>query len=398
MKNRILIIGAGASGLMAGIQAAAMGASVTILESNDKPGKKLLASGNGKCNLTNLYLGREEIRSDEKKKAFQILEQFPVEKTLAFFHKLGIETIDKNGWVYPITDQSSSVLRVLLLEAEYLHIKIKTKETVRQIRRGKEGFLVKTDSWEYSADRVIISCGSPASAVQGSSGDAADFAGKLGIDCKAFLPALVPLRLKGNAFGKWAGIRFRGSVKLLVDGKEILSDTGILQTTDFGISGIPVFQVSRYAVQAVHEQKKAELWIDFVPAMSRTELAENLQEKSRHCPYKSMRQLLSGLLPEKLIPFLLTKEQKASRENIEQLTGILKEYRTTVKDAAGLKFAQVCSGGICLSELTDHLESRKIRNLFFTGEALDVDGMCGGYNLQWAWASGYVAGRAAASE
>lgn len=388
MKKQIVVIGGGASGLMAAIQAARAGASVTVLEKNDRPGKKLLATGNGRCNMTNLRQGREYYRGGDPDRAFEIVSRFDVHRTIAFFSSVGIYTRNREGWIYPGTGQSSSVLRVLLMEAEYLKVKIKTRETVREIRREKGGsFLTVTEGWQYPSEAVIVACGSPASAVEGSSGLAEHLAKSLGHTFVPFLPSLAPLRCQGGWFSKWAGVRATGAASIYLDGEMAGREAGELQLTDFGVSGIPVFQLSRYAAAAIEQGRGVELSLDFLPDYDRESLPDFLAARQRQCPYKNVGELLVGLLPDRLIPLLVQEGQ-----SLEQTASKIKEFRMNVKGAASMKQAQVCSGGVPLGELTENLESRMVKGVYFTGEAADVDGACGGYNLQWAWSSGAAAG------
>ena len=392
MARQIVVIGGGASGLMAAVQAARAGARVTVLEQNDRPGKKILASGNGRCNMTNLEQNPLCYRGEDSLRAFEIVSRFSPQKTIGFFSSLGIYTRNRDGWIYPGTGQASSVLQVLLMEAAYRRVKLKTRETVQEIQKKADGtFLVATKGWQYPAEAVIIACGSPASAVEGSCGAAENLARQLGHRFIPFLPALVPLRCQGGWLSKWAGLRVSGAVSLYVE--DVLSgrETGELQLTASGVSGIPVFQMSRYAAKGLAQGKKVRLDLDFLPDYSREALAEYLEIRKQQCPYKNLRELLIGLLPDRLIPILVPESL-----DFWQTAGIIKAFPVKVTGTAPLKQAQVCSGGVPLEELTDHLESALVKHIYFTGEAVDVDGACGGYNLQWAWSSGAAAGTHAA--
>lgn len=391
--KKIVVVGGGASGLMAAIQAARCGASVTVLEKNDKPGKKLLATGNGRCNFTNRVQKASCYRTGAPERVARVLASFTEQDTEQFFEELGIRIRSRDGWLYPASEQAQSVLDLLLLEARYRKVKIKTRETVTAVEPSKDGYLVRTESWKYPADCVIICCGSCASQIAGSDGDALLFAEKLNLAFTPFSPALCPLRCGGKQFSAWAGVRVRAKVTLLAEGKKILSEMGEVQLTDYGVSGIPVFQVSRFAVLAAMQKKHPELQLDFFPELEKEELRKELQRRQENCPYKSPKELLIGLLPEKLISCLAGK-----RKSLEEIIEEIKQYQLPVTGQTDFGKAQVCAGGILLDQLTDSLESVQYPGLFFAGEALDVDGICGGYNLQWAWSSASAAGRAAAGE
>ena len=226
---------------------------------------------------------------------------------------------------------------------------------------------MRTEGWQYPADSVIICCGSCASQIAGSDGDTLRFADQLQLASIPFFPALCPLRCKGNQFSSWAGVRVRAK--------------------------IPVFQISRFAVRACMQKKRVELLVDFFPELTELELTAELVRRQEICPYKAPKELLIGLLPEKLIPVLIGKKKIP-----EEMAGAIKSYRLQITGQTDFGKAQVCAGGITLDQLTDSLESVQHPGIFFAGEALDVDGVCGGYNLQWAWSSGSAAGRAAAGE
>ncbi len=409
MPRQIVIIGAGASGLMAAIAAASEGASVTILEQNEKPGKKLLATGNGKCNLTNTDLDPGYYHSDDPEKAAAVLKMFTVKDTLRFFRNLGLRVFDRQGWVYPTTEQAASVLNLLLWEAERLGVHFKNREEVTAVYPDiKEGpWIIRTASWQYRADAVILSCGSRASSVRGSSDTAIRMADAIGIPRHPFLPVLVPLRIKETAVSSWNGTRVHAAVTLLINGSRAATETGELQMTAYGLSGIPIFQLSRIAVPALYEDAAVQVLLDFLPEMTSEEVEDEWRMRQANAPEKTNLQLLTGMIPEKIIPVVLSHAglrahdlphlaDHAEGGPVDRLMVCLKKFPLTITGTAAYEQAQVCTGGIALSALTETLECRKYPGLYVSGEAVHVDGPCGGYNLQWAWSSGYTAGCAAA--
>ena len=391
--KKVVIIGGGASGMMAAIQAARTGAAVTLLEHNEKPGKKILATGNGRCNLTNLVQEPSRYRSSQPDFPWKIITQYPLEDTLAFFSELGIYTKDRNGWVYPYSDQAAGVAQVLELEARHQKVKIKTTEEVTDIFREDGQYLVKTATWQYPCDSVIISCGSSASNVEGSSTTGYELAEKLGHTVVKPLPSLCGIRGKDNYYAKWAGSRMDGRITLEIDGETVGEEQGEILFTEYGISGIGVFQLSRYAVRGTDEGKIATYHLDLMPQLTKEELVKLLLDRQQAGSYKNPQELLIGLLPRKMIDALVKKTYEP-----EKIAERLKDWQVPVKGAYALRQAQICSGGVDPRELTDQLESRLHPGIYFTGEVIDVDGPCGGYNLQWAWSSGAVAGRVAAEE
>ena len=391
--KKVVIIGGGASGMMAAIQAARTGAAVTLLEHNEKPGKKILATGNGRCNLTNLVQEPSRYRSSQPDFPWKIITQYPLEDTLAFFSELGIYTKDRNGWVYPYSDQAAGVAQVLELEARHQKVKIKTTEEVTDILREDGQYLVKTATWQYPCNSVIISCGSSASNVEGSSTTGYELAEKLGHTVVKPLPSLCGIRGKDNYYAKWAGSRMDGRITLEIDGKTVGEEQGEILFTEYGISGIGVFQLSRYAVRGTDEGKIATYHLDLMPQLTKEELVKLLLDRQQAGSYKNPQELLIGLLPRKMIDVLVKKTYEP-----EKIAERLKDWQVPVKGAYALQQAQICSGGVDPRELTEQLESRLHPGIYFTGEVIDVDGPCGGYNLQWAWSSGAVAGRAAAEE
>ncbi len=388
--KQVVIIGGGASGLMAGIMAARSGAAVTILEKCEKPGKKLLATGNGRCNLTNQHQDLSCYHGDQEK-IRRVLKSWSSEDTLQFFHELGLWTRDRNGWVYPRTDQAVSVLQVLLQEFSRLKGKLKTREEVREIRKETEGFTVYTEGWHYSADAVIVACGTPASNIEGVSADALTLAESFGISSRAFRPSLVPLRcVRENWFAKWAGVRAQAELTLFCDGQLILKEEGELQLTDYGVSGIPVFQLSSAAGELLEQGKRPELQINFLPDLDPEEIRDKLAGLAEKDPAKRPEQLLAGLLPDRLIAAFCGK-----KTSVQEVLEKASSCRLCIAGLGALKQAQICAGGILLEELTDSMEAKAVPGLFFTGECTNTDGRCGGYNLQWAWSTGAAAGRKA---
>lgn len=390
-KTQVIVGGGGAAGLIAAIMAAENGAAVTILEQNENPGRKICVTGNGRCNLTNKDMRPEIFRGKQPEFAARILQQFTLEDTLFFFENLGVAFTDRKGWLYPRSNQAKCIPELLLLKARSLKVKIKTREKVEDVSYENGRWKVQTSGWTYEGDKVILANGSRASQVPGSDGSGYEIAGKLGHRIVKPLPALTGLKCKGNAFSAWAGVRTDAKVALLIDGEKFAEESGEVQLTDYGVSGIPVFQLSRYAIRALDEGKKVTLSVNFLPEYTSDTLKEYMKKRQELCPYQSEAELFLGLLPDKLI--------KMFRKQKKDLCETITAYVLEVKGSSGFEQAQICSGGVDTLQVdSETLESTLHKGLYFAGELLDIDGPCGGYNLQWAWSSGAVAGRSSAKE
>ena len=395
-KKKVCIVGGGAAGMIAAIMAARNHAAVTILEHNEKTGKKLLATGNGRCNLTNEKQEKMCYHSEHPELLWDILQNFPFEQTLDFFEKIGIYPVSKNGYFYPSSMQASSVQEVLEMEARFLKVKIKCKEHVKEIKvsdtKENPRFSVVTETWQYPADAVILACGSQASEIDGADGSGYTLAKQLGLKVINPLPALVPLKGKGNYFSKWAGTRIYGKIFLQSQNEIVQTEEGELQLTDYGISGIPVFQLSGLAAKLLQHQHSVTLMIDFLPDVTPKELEELLLKRKELCPYKTTKELCIGLFPKKLIEVLVDK-----KTDLSTLAEKIKKFSMEIVGTKPFSNAQVCQGGVSLEEISPKtMECKKIPGLYLAGELLDADGICGGYNLQWAWSSGACAGKEAA--
>ena len=393
-KKQVIIIGAGASGLMAGIMAARGGAVVTILEKEKKPGRKLLRTGNGKCNLTNTGDMRYAYHGTDPAFASRALDSFSVQDTIRFFTEIGLYTTSKDGWIYPYAGQAESVLACLLRECAKLKIKIKNNETVIAVTKKAGHFDVQTSTWTYRADCVILSCGTAASLVKSQLPcNGLMIAESLGHSTVPQRPSLVPLICEGAEKMGWGGVRIQGTCTLCVQGTELASETGQLQLTEQGVSGIPVFNLSGRALILLDGGLPVTLKLDFFPDFDREMTRAFLDNRRKMLGTEDMKSILTGLFPEKLIPALTS-----GAHSIEELTDNIKSCELSVKSSAGAASAQVMSGGIRTCEVNAATsESVICPGLFITGELLDIDGSCGGWNLQLAWSTGANAGRHAAS-
>jgi predicted Rossmann fold flavoprotein len=398
MKQQVIVVGGGASGLTAAIVAARSGASVAIMEHTSKPGKKILSTGNGKCNLTNMKQFDEAYRSNYPEFINKARKKVTVNEILDFFQDLGLVLTDRNGYIYPYSGQATAVLDALLSELNYLGVEIITDCQVKQI---KPDLTVITSSGKRKADAVILAAGSMAAPKTGSDGSGYELAKALGHKIIPPLPALVQLRCKETWYKQATGVRTEATVTLKVDGKVTASDRGELQFTDYGVSGIPVFQVSRFAVKGLKENKSVIIELDLLPTMDYTETIGLLTERRSRFAHRPAKEFLNGVINQKLIPILL-KEAKIHSGNVTQitedqikaLTDALKVLKTAVTSYNSFEQAQVCSGGIDTREVNpETMESSLIKGLYLAGEVMDVDGICGGYNLQWAWTSGILSGR-----
>lgn len=402
----VAVIGGGASGMMAAVTAAG-GAHVILLEHKDRIGKKILSTGNGRCNFTNIHQEPICYHSEDPLFPWKVVERFNAQAVISFFLQLGVYSKNRNGYVYPNSDQASAVLDAFRMELDRLKVEIWTGIECREIRPGKKGFTILTDQEPVRADRVILCAGSKAAPTTGSDGSGYNLAKKLGHRIIPVLPALTALKCEEKFFKSIAGVRANGSVSIWSEGECIAKDTGELQVTDYGISGIPVFQVSRYASKLLYEKKETEAVLDFMPDFTKEQINAFLRARAKTRPDKSAEMFLIGLFHKKLCDLWIRlseipRQRKAgelTEDEIARLTGLIKEFRVRVRETNPYDKAQVCCGGVDTREVNpETLESVYVPGVYFAGEILDVDGMCGGYNLTFAWASGYVAGRAAVVE
>lgn len=423
ISTDVTVIGGGAAGLMAAITAARCGAKTLIIEHMDRVGKKILSTGNGKCNYTNAQQGISYYRGENPAFVLPVLEQFCHEDTVQFFEELGIYPKVRKGYFYPASEQASAVLDVLRMECTYQNVGTVTSCNLKKIKKTSDGYRIDTDKDAFLTKKIIFATGLLAAPKTGSDGSAIPHIERLGHHFIDIVPALVQLQGKQSFFKALAGIRADVSIDLYIENAhfrkkktddiqgmtgwdKVCSESGELQLTDFGISGIPVFQISRFATKALHENKAVCARIDFLPAFGETEALDMLNERFyNHAHGKEAGEALIGLFNKKLIDVLLKESQIDLHIPAEQVkTGQLARLCNTIKhfhvDIIGSKpmdTAQVCAGGVDTREVDGQtLESKLAEGVYFAGEVLDIDGTCGGYNLQWAWSSGYVAGTHAA--
>lgn len=401
--KQITVIGGGPAGMMAAITASRQGAKVTLLEQKEKLGKKLLATGNGRCNMTNVSQCLEKGYAKEKQTFLkECFRQFQAQDTISFFENLGMMTKKRENLVYPVTDQAATVLECLMMELRRQKVKVKCSEKASAIEKTKTGWMVKTSGWQYESDCVIIAGGSKA-AVSAEDSTVYKLAESLGIKIKKPLPALVPLKCKNKICAVLAGLRTQVKLNLLIDGECVQTEEGELQWTEYGISGIVVFQISSKAARALEEKKKVEVEIDLYPAMEGQEIAKFLYHAAMSDPQKTAEEVLIGIFPKKLANFLAHEmgwKKKADQYTEAQWMEAVEKWkyrRLLINGTKSFEQAQICSGGVELCEIDEKtLEVKRHKGLYLAGELLDVDGMCGGYNLQWAWTSGFICGMYAA--
>ena len=400
MKTEIAVIGGGASGLMAAITAKKSGKEVIILERKDRILKKVLITGNGRCNMTNVNADISNYFGKNISSVENILNRFTPQDTMDFFNELGIICNEENrGKVYPLSGQASSVVDALRFEAERLGIKIETEFYVRKIE--KDGFkfrIYSEDRKKIEAGRVILAAGGQSYPELGSNGSGFELAKELGHSVTKLSPSIVQLKTEKHQVKGLQGIKTDVAVTAYGDNKKICTYDGELLFTDYGISGNVVFNIS--FVMPLY--KNVEFEIDFMEKFDYNELYEILKERKRILSHLTMENYFNGMINKKLGQFLskvsgiekLSKPVKDLNDSdIRKLCTVLKKYRVKILETTGFKNAQVTAGGVSLDEVNaETLESKIVKGLYFSGEVLDVYGECGGFNLQWAWASGYIAG------
>lgn len=399
---KIAVIGGGAAGLMAAIAAAKNGTHVTIYEKQNRVGKKILATGNGRCNYTNMNLNMGCYHSNNLKMAEEAMNFFDLNKTLKFFEDLGIYPyVDESGKVYPNSLQASSVLDVLRYEISRLKVEEVTDFNVTALRKSKDKFsIIGNDT--IIADRIILTTGGKASPQLGSDGKGYELAKSFGHEIIEPSPALIQLKLNGKYFKRITGIRFDGTAKAYVGDKLIREEDGEILFTEYGISGPPILQLSRKVIEELNKGKRPYLLIDMFPNNSKLQLYDILQDRFNRICYKTIEEGMIGFINKKLISVVLFEAGfddlnklcgHLNKKEIFKIIDILKEWKFEVTGHNSWQQAQSTAGGIKLTQVNPKtMESLKVKGLYFAGEILDVDGDCGGFNLQWAWSSGYTAG------
>ena len=397
----LLVIGAGASGMMAAITAARENKKVCIIEKLDKAGKKLLATGNGKCNFTNADMSPECFGGDKTFVSY-VLDYFSVEDCLRFFHSIGIYPKNKNGYYYPNSEQASSVVNAFLEEIERVGIMISYDTQVLDIVSSKETVNINTNKGSFCAQKLIIATGLLAAPKLGSDGSLFEIIKSFGHRFVPILPALCGFYCKGMQFKKVSGVRAAGTVTAIVDGKNVAKDTGEIQFTDYGLSGIPVFQISRFLSKGLYEKSEVKISINLLPTWEKEQVLEELKHRKVLKSAQAVSMLLNGLINQKLSDAILEKANikndvfvsSLSEANIGRIAELLQNITVSVTKYRDYEFAQVCTGGIPVGDINiKTLESKLVPNIYFAGEILDVDGICGGYNLHFAWATGYLAAK-----
>ena len=407
--KRIIIIGGGASGIAAALSAAetAPEAEIMILEGLDRIGKKILATGNGHCNLGNEMIAPGCYHGQRRDRLEGFLEQMPSQMTVDFFERNGLLCAsDEAGRLYPYCRQASMVLDVLLLALKRKHINLLCGCKVERIAHKKGRFSIKTEQGErFESDAVILTTGGKAAPKQGVTGIGYELAAEFGHHRTDLYPCLVPIQCRHNALRGLKGIRVQCETALYADGERIAAELGELQLTDYGVSGIPALQLSCHVGQL--RGKELNVCVDFFPEQSAQALLTLLKKRTAAYPNETLETVFLGLVHKRIL-YALMKEigmEPLSRKTntvqdseLKALAEILKSWCLPVEGTLAWEQAQVTGGGILLNEVYDTFESCYQKGLYLAGEMLDMTGICGGYNLHWAWCSGMIAGRCAAKE
>lgn len=407
----LIIIGGGASGLMAAIVAKDFGVDVAILEGNDRIGKKILTTGNGRCNITNNKISNPYSNFHSENDLFfqEVLNNFNIDDTKNFFLSLGLPLVElENGKLFPKSLQASSVVDIFRMALEDKNIPLYTNCKVNCINKNGN-FIINTTNEDYkifSCQKLVLSCGGKSAIKTGSDGSGYKLAKSLGHKITDTLPGIVQLKLDYPYLKSISGVKFNGSVSLKINQKVVKTEYGEILFTDYGISGPPILQLSHHASKHLSKGSNVELIIDMFPDESNEYMENFLSTHFSMFGYREISSCLIGIINKKLIPTLLkdsgiknihTPCSNIEWKHINQLISKLKNWTFNCIDTNGFSNAQVTVGGVDTKYVNPStLESKVTENLYFCGEILDVNGDCGGFNLQWAWSSGYVAGKSSA--
>lgn len=397
-KQNILVIGGGASGLLAACIAAQNNANVTILERNQRIGKKILVTGNGRCNYTNTMANVTDYNNQDF--VSYGLSVFNPSRTIDFFKTLGIEPkVENEGKAYPLSEQASSIIDVFMYELDRLSVDIVTEAKVVSIIRTNRSFTTYLeDGRSFEADKVILATGGKAMPKSGSDGSGYQLAEALGHTITRVFPALVKLKLESPYLKHLQGIKMPTKVELIYKDQVIGQEEGDILFGNYGISGPTILQLSKKAMEIVTRGEKAYIKLQLVSSLSKEEVTKRF-DHSKHKPIDFSlvglihKRYISAILKEANIEKQNTLVRDLSEKQLNRLIDLLFDWRFLVIGSKSFNDAQVTAGGVSVEEI-DHqtMESKLVKGLYLTGELMDIDGRCGGYNLQWAWSSGYLAG------
>lgn len=404
----ILIIGGGAAGLAASIFAARKSqgrCSIAIAEKQQRVGRKLLATGNGTCNLSNIGAVIQRYHGEDSRFAKPALELFDAKKACEFFKSIGVECIVRqDGRIYPLCAHAGAVLDCMRLEAKSLAVIELCETTVNQIIPKRKGFIIKTTQGVYGAENVIVSTGGAASPTLGGTTDGYKLLTTLGHTCTPLFPSIVQVRTDTSFIKAVKGIRVDALVSFEHNGKLSASEKGEVLFTEYGLSGPAVMQISRFVSDwEGRKQGKMTAVLNLLPDMNSQDLSESLRRRASMAG-RTMGDFLTGLVQKRLGQTVLRwagyrdfsmDVSKLNQDDLKRIATAITRWETEITGTQGMRGAQVTAGGIATGEFNPHtMESLIVPRLYAVGEMLDIDGDCGGFNLQWAWSSAYTAASA----
>lgn len=395
---RVGIIGAGASGVFAALILKQNYIDTTVIERNANALKKIYATGNGRCNFTNRNVSYKNYHGENPKFTISAIKKFDNYDVIEFFNDMGIPEVElENGKIFPKSLQASSIVKQMMCLANHLEVEFIFDSFVDDVRKNRDVFEVKSNGSLYKFDYLIIACGSKAYKKSGSDGNGYILMKKFGHNIVKTHPGIVQLRLNGDGFKKMSGTKFKANAKLVVDGKEVFQFYHDVLFTDYGISGPTILQLSGEAIRAKNKGLDVKIRIDTVD-LDENKLYEHLIYIISLNYYKKINELLVGLINDNLIEEVLNQANidcdinvsELSKEEIYKLAHTLKNLEFSVSGYKDEDSGQITCGGVDTDEINpSSMESKKIKNLYIIGEIMDVDGDCGGYNLQWAFSSAY---------
>lgn len=399
----IAIIGGGAAGLMASIIAAREGADVTLYEHNQSVGKKILASGNGRCNIINTTATAHDYFGINADFATYALEQLPFASFVTFCHSIGLLLdIKDDGRCYPLSNEAKAVLHSLRSAAENAGVKILTDTKATALSKTKEGFMVHTDHKKYTYTKILIATGSEAAPQLGATDDGYRFAITFGHKIIPTYPSLVQLHLNSKIHAKMAGVKTFAEVTLSINGKASEKVQGDILFASYGISGLAILDISQKASLSLRNKQSVILSINLLPRFTPQELNDTFRALATSVPNHSLETVLGGLIPAKTIPYLCEASVVNPAKTVSMLTpkeitkllNFIAHWKFEVIGTHGFKHAEVSGGGVATVDIDNTtMESKLIKGLYFAGEVLDIVGRRGGYNFNFAWASGMIAGK-----